>query len=232
LRTYQCFNSNGVSVLVTDDDLDAAAGTAGPLSAELAEAAAQARRIDLVANLRRSLEGDDRAGKLTAAKALLALQDHSARGLLEYLAPAEDDAVVAKSYSAVATRLRGPQAALEMFCAADTDPQLARLLVSNYNSHLRIESGDITFLVTALKLYRDKELPWLKNLPADLWDNAVYIMLVALTGEDAVRLLREPAHQAQRSELLGLLPDLIEQTADGDIVEELQTLRAELLAAD
>jgi hypothetical protein len=232
LRTYQCFNSNGVSVLVTDDDLDAAAGTAGPLSAELAEAAAQARRIDLVANLRRSLEGDDRAGKLTAAKALLALQDHSARGLLEYLAPAEDDAVVAKSYSAVATRLRGPQAALEMFCAADTDPQLARLLVSNYNSHLRIESGDITFLVTALKLYRDKGLPWLKNLPTDLWDNAVYIMLVALTGEDAVRLLREPAHQAQRSELLGLLPDLIEQTADDDIVEELQTLRAELLAAD
>jgi hypothetical protein len=232
LRTYQCFNRDGVSVLVTDDDLDAAAGNGEPLTAELADAAAQAGRIDFIAGLRRSLGGDDRARKLAAAKALLALQDHGAGGLLEYLAPADDDAVVAKSFYAVATRLRGPQAALEKFCATDTDPQLARLLVSNYNSHLRLESGDITFLVTALQYYRDKRLPWLKKLRADLWDNGVYIMLVAFTGEAAVRLLREPAHEAERSALLGLLPDLIEQTADDDIVEEAQTLRAELLAAD
>jgi hypothetical protein len=232
LRTYQCFNSNGVSVLVTDGDLDAAAGNDQPLSAELADAAAQARRVDLIAHLRRSLEGDNRARKLSAAKALLALQDHGAGGLLEYLAPEEDDAVVARSYIAVATRLRGPQAALDMFCAADTDPQLARLLVSNYNSHLQPESGDIGFLITALQHYCDKRLPWLKNLRADLWDNGVYIMLVALTGETAVRLLREPAHEAERSVLLGLLPDVIEQTADDDIVEEAQTLRAELLETD
>jgi hypothetical protein len=232
LRTYQCFNSDGVSVLVTDEDLDAAAENSEALSAELADAAAQAGRIDLIARLRRSLEGDDRARKLAAAKALLALQDHGARGLLEYLAPAEDDAVVAKSYAAVSTRLRGPKAALDMFCAADTDPQLARLLVSNYNSHLRPEGGDITFLVTALRHYRDKALPWLKNLHADLWDNGVYIMLVALTGEAAIRLLRTPAHEAERSALLGLLPDLIEQTGDDDIVEEALTLRAELLAVD
>ena len=232
MRTYQCFNSDGVGVLVTDDDLDEAARDDGPLSAELADAAAQAHRIDLTARLRRSLDGDDRARKLAAAKALLALQDHGAGGLLEYLAPAEDDAVVAKSYCAVAIRLRGPQAALDMFCAADTDPQLARLLVSNYNSHLRPESGDITFLITALQHYRDKQLPWLKRLRADLWDNGVYIMLVTLTGEVAVRLLREPAHEAERAALLGLLPDLIERTADDDIVEEAHTLRAELLAAD
>ena len=67
---------------------------------------------------------------------------------------------------------------------------------------------------------------------ADLWDNGVYIMLVTLTGEAAVRLLREPAHEAERAALLGLLPDLIERTADDDIVEEAHTLRAELLAAD
>ena len=228
MRTYQSFDSDGVSVLVTDDDLDAAAGTVEPLSTELADAAAQAGRTDLIASLRKSLEGNDRARKLAAAKALLALQDHGAGGLLEYLVPAEDDTVVAKSYTAVATRLRGPQAALDKFCAADTDPQLARLLVSNYNSHLRLESGDLTFLVTALQHYRDKRLPWLTKLRADLWDNGVYIMLVALTGETATALLRDPAHDVERSALLRLLPDLIEQTNDDDIVEEAQTLRAEL----
>jgi hypothetical protein len=230
LRTYQCFNSDGVSVLVTDDDLDAAAGNVKALSAEVADAAAQAGRVDLIASLRHSLEGDDRARKLAAAKALLALQDHGAGGLLDYLVPAEDDAVVAKSYTAVATRLRGPQAALDMFCAEDTDPQLARLLVSNYNSRLQLESGDITFLITALRHYRDRRLPWLKKLRGDLWDNGVYLMLVALTGETAIRLLGDPAHEEDRLALLGLLPGLIEQTRDHDIVGEAQTLRAELAA--
>ena len=230
MRTYQSFNSDGVSVLVTDGDLDAAAGTVEPLSTELADAAAQAGRTDLIASLRKSLEGDDRARKLAAVKALLALQDRDAGGLLEYLVPAEEDAVVAKSYTAVATRLRGPQAALDKFCAADTDPQLARLLVSNYNSRLRIENGDLTFLVTALQHYRDRRLPWLKALHADLWDNGVYIMLVALGGGTAIELLRDPAHDAERSTLLRLLPDLIELTNDDDIVEEAQTLRAELEA--
>jgi len=232
LRTYQCFNNDGVSVLVTDGDLDAAARESGPLRAELADAAAQAGRVDLIARLRRSLEGDDRASKLAAAKALLALQDHGAGGLLEYLVPAEDDAVVAKSYTAVAIRLRGPQAAIDTFCADDTDPQLARLLVSNYNSHLRLEGGDLTFLITALRHYRDKRLPWLHQLRAGLWDNGVYIMLVALTGETAIGLLRDPVHEAERSALLGLLPDLIELTGDDDVVEEAHSLRAELCPAD
>ena len=130
----------------------------------------------------------------------------------------------------MATRLRGPQAALDKFCAVDTDPQLARLLVSNYNSHLRLESGDLTFLVTALQHYRDRRLPWLNKLRADRWDNGVYIMLVALTGETAIALLRNPAHDTERSVLLRLLPDLIELTNDNDVVEEAQTLRAELEA--
>ena len=69
---YEAFNSNGVSVVVSDVDLDQAARDDGPLSTELADAAAQARRTDLVAHLRRSLDGDDRARKLAAAKALLA----------------------------------------------------------------------------------------------------------------------------------------------------------------
>lgn len=228
MRTYQSYNSDGVAVLVTDDDLDAAAGTVGPLSTEIANAAAQAGRTDLIAGLRTSLEGDDRARKLAAAKALLALHDHGAGGLLDYLAADEDDAVVAKSYKAVAIRLRGPQEAIDVFCADDTDPQLARLLVSNYNSHLRLESGDLTFLVSALTHYCDRRLPWLTTLPADLWDNGVYLMLVALTGDSGLALLRDPAHVAERAAVLRLLPDLVEQTNDDDVIEEAKTLREEL----
>jgi hypothetical protein len=228
VRTYHSYNSDGVGVLITDDDLDAATQTVAPMSTELANAAAQAGRTDLIAVLRKSLEGGDRARKLAAAKALLALRDHGAGGLLEYLAADEGDAVVAKSYTAVAIRLRGPQPAIDTFCADDTDPQLARLLVSNYNSHLRLESGDVNFLVTALRHYRDRRLPWLRKLSADLWDNGVYLMLVALTGDSGLELLRDPAHDAERAAVLRLLPDLIEQTNDDDVVEEAQALRDEL----
>lgn len=228
MRTYQSYNSDGIGVLVTDDELDAAAREVGPLSTELANAAAQAGRTDLVASLRKSLEGNDRACKLAAAKALLALGDHGAGGLLEYLVAGEDDPVVAKSFAAVASRLRGPQAALDFFCADDTDPQLARLLVSNYNSHLRLESGDLTFLVTALRHYRDRQLPWLEKLRTDVWDNGVYLMLVALNGDSGLALLRDPDHETERVAVLRLLPDLIEQTNDDDVVEEAQTLREEL----
>ena len=153
MQIYAAFNSTGVSVLISDADLDDAATGGAPLSTELADAAAQARRTDLIDQLRGSLAGDDRARKLSAAKALLALDDRAAGELLESLADAETDTVVAKSFRAVATRLRGPQAAVDLFTDPDTDPQLARLLVSNYNSHLRPAIGDIRFLVLALQHY-------------------------------------------------------------------------------
>jgi hypothetical protein len=213
---YEAFNSSGVSVIVADDELDQAARDSGPLSTELADAAAQARRIDLVEQLRRSLDGEDRARKLAAAKALLALNDRRARNLLESLAAAEPDTVVAKSFTAVATRLRGPQAALQLFDHPDTDPQLARLLVSNYNSHLRLEAGDIRFLVTALRHYLTRSLPWLTTLRSDIWDNGVYLIVNALSNDAAVRLLRDD--EADRSALLQLLAVLPEHTVDEDIV--------------
>ena len=72
MAIYEAFNSNGISVVVSDVDLDQVARSAGPLSTELADAAAQARRTDLVEQLRGSLDGADRARKLAAAKALLA----------------------------------------------------------------------------------------------------------------------------------------------------------------
>ena len=225
MAIYEAFNGNGVSVVVSDADLDAAARDGGPLTTELADAAAQAQRTDLVERLRRSLDGTDRARKLAAAKALLALNDRSARSLLESLAASEPDTVVAKSFAAVATRLRGPQAALQLFDHPDTDPQLARLLVSNYNSHLRLEAGDIRFLVTALRHYLARSLPWLTELPSDIWDNGVYLIVNALSNDAAVRLLR--ADEADRSTLLQLLAALPEHT-DDDIVARARELRAVL----
>ncbi len=225
MAIYEAFNSNGVSVVVSDDDLDRAALAAGPLSTELADAAAQARRTDLVEHLRRSLHGDDRARKLAAAKALLALDDRRAGQLLESLAAAEPDTVVAKSFTAVAARLRGPQAAVALFDDPDTDPQLARLLVSNYNSHLRLAAGDIQFLITALRHYLARSLPWLTNLRPDIWDNGVYLIVNALSNAVVPELLRD---DAERSELLRLLTALPEHTIDDDIVTGATDLRAVL----
>ena len=223
---YEAFNSNGVSVVVSDVDLDQAARDDGPLSTELADAAAQARRTDLVAHLRRSLDGDDRARKLAAAKALLTLDDRGASELLESRAASEPDTVVAKSFTAVATRLLGSQAALEAFHNPDTDPQLARLLVSNYNSHLRLGAGDIRFLITALRHYLARSLPWLTKLRSDIWDNGVFLIVNALSNDAAVRLLRDAA--PERSALLQLLAALPEHTDDDDIVTGAKDLRAAL----
>lgn len=224
MAIYEAFNSDGASVVISEADLDEAARNGGPLSAELADAAAQARRTDLVEQLRRSLDGTDRARKLAAAKALLALDDRSAGALLESLAAAESDIVVAKSFVAVATRLRGPQAALELFEARDTDPQLARLLVSNYNSHLRLVAGDIGFLIAALQHYIEHSLPWLATLDSDIWDNGVYLILNALSNVDVPRLIRD----SERSQILHVLAALPDHTDDDDIASCATDLRAVL----
>jgi hypothetical protein len=211
---YESFNSDGVSVVVSDVDLDQVARDIGPLSTELAE------------HLHRSLVGEDRARKLAAAKALLALADRSAGALLESLAATDPDTVVAKSFTAVATRLRGPQAALDLFLNPDTDPQLARLLVSNYNSHLRLEAGDIRFPIAALRHYLSRSLPWLTKLRPDIWDNGVFLIVNALSNDGGVQLLRQAA--PERSELLRLLAAVPEHTDDGDIVTGAKDLRAAL----
>ena len=58
MQIYAAFNGDGVSVLVSESDLDAAARVDAPLSTELADAAAQARRSDLIEQLRASLDGE------------------------------------------------------------------------------------------------------------------------------------------------------------------------------
>ena len=226
MAIYEAYNSNGVSVVVSDVDLDEAFRDGGPLSTELADAAAQAHRIDLVGQLHRSLHGDDRARKLVAAKALLALGDHQAGALLESLAASESDTVVAKSFTAIAMRLRGPLAALELFEDPDTDPQLARLLVSNYNSHLQLAADDIRFLIAALRRYLTRGLPWLTTLQSEIWDNGVFLIVNALSNDGAVRLLRDD--ETERSALLQLLAVLPEHTDDDDVVAGATDLRAVL----
>ena len=96
MAIYEAYNSNGVSVVVSDVDLDEAVRDGGPLSTELADAAAQAHRTDLIGQLYRSLDGDGRARKLAAAKALLALGDQQAGALLESLAASDDDIVAGR----------------------------------------------------------------------------------------------------------------------------------------
>ena len=191
MAIYEAFNGDGVSVVVSDVDLDQAARDDGPLSTELADAAAQARRTDLVEHLRRSLDGDDRARKLAAAKALLALDDRGAGELLEsrlHRSPTPSSPRASpRSLRACADR----KWRSSVFDDPDTDPQLARLLVSNYNSHLRLESGDIRFLITALRHYLARSLPWLTKLRPDIWDNGVFLIVNALSNDGAVRLLRD-----------------------------------------
>ena len=228
VQIYAAFNGDGVSVLVSESDLDAAARVDAPLSPELADAAAQARRPDLIGQLRASLDGDDRARKLAAAKALLALDDRASGELLESRSVVETDAVVAKSFIAIATRMRGPQAAVDLFEAFDTDPQLARLLVSNYNSHLRPQSGDIRFLACALEHYVRRSLPWLSTLRASLWDNGVYLIVDALSNETATRLLRGEDHRTERDALLALLSEVQVLAGDDDLVADARVLQAAL----
>jgi len=103
---------------------------------------------------------------------------------------------------------------------------LARLLVSNYNSHLRLEGGDIRFLITALRHYLTRNLPWLTNLRSDSWDNGVFLIVNALSNDAAVRLLRDIG--PERSDLLQLLAALPEHTIDDDIVTGAKDLRAAL----
>ncbi len=127
----------------------------------------------------------------------------------------------------MATRLRGAEAVVDLFCDPTTDPQLARLLVSNYNSHLRPDIGDVRFLVCALQHYIDRGLPWLTKLRADMWDNGVFLMLNGLSNEHAVRLLRrQPVGAVDAARAAA---DISANTPiDDDILEESRSLGAAL----
>ena len=231
MKTYDVFNSIGIAVQVTDEDLDRASRKIAPLSAELADAAAIARRTDLLAQLRLSLSGSDRAQKLATALAVLALADHATIPLLEKLAAEESDSIVAKSFTAVVVRMRGPDAARDYFLGPDADPEIAALLISNYNSQLEPEPGDVRFLIIALAHYLDRSLPWLRKLKRSLWDNDLFGILDALSGEAALRQLRTADLAAERTRLRTLLSRLPDLRLNAETREEAQELMAVLSAS-
>ena len=171
------------------------------------------------------LTGDDRLGKLSAAKALLADRDESAIELLERLAADDPDEVTGASFRAVAARLRGIAEVERLFLDPETDPRLARLLLSNYNSDLVPDAGDVRFLVLALRTYVDRSLPWLDTLRQDLWDNGAYLILVGLTHASAMDQLCSEPLAAERAALLPLLERVVQEDGDDDLVAEAHGLR-------
>lgn len=227
MTTYEVYNDDGLLARVSDQQLAEAAAGDGPLTAQLANAAAAAGCVALVVRLRATLDATERPRKLAAAKALLALGDTAAIGLLEQRATSEVDTIAAKVFTAVALRMRGPDHAAAYFRAADSDPQTCRLLLSNYNSYLELERGDVRFLVFAVRAYMDKRLPWLRKLRVDLWENGLYLALQALGGASALDL---EALGPERGELTALLDGIAELRVDRDIREEAAALRRRLTA--
>jgi hypothetical protein len=83
----------------------------------------------------------------------------------------------ANVYTAVATRLRGPEAATAQFLSPKTDPQVARFLISNYNSYLQLESGDLKLLVLGTRQISSARSSRTQKLRAELWDNGIDLIL-------------------------------------------------------
>jgi hypothetical protein len=113
MKTYRVFNEKNAVEKVSEADLDLAAKSAGPLSTPIANAAAAARRRDLIPQLRKTLAAPTRPAKLAAVSALLALQDRDAAALLLKSARDEKDAVVGAVMTATALRLHGVEACVK-----------------------------------------------------------------------------------------------------------------------
>ena len=62
----------------------------------------------------------------------------------------------------------------------------------------------------------------------DIWDNGVYLILMGLSNDTAVRLLRDDQHQMERSQLLRLLSGLADRPGDDDIASDARSLQAVL----
>jgi hypothetical protein len=180
MQSYRVYNKSGVIVTVSDADLDEAARGAGELSTELAAAAAMAKRGDLGARLRATLAGPERLQKLAAARALMVARDAEARPLLEQRAADEEDVIAARFFRAAAVRLGGTDAMRREFDRDDGDPDLQRMLVAVYNNYEAPDDGDVDFWIHALRVFLDKERPWVQKEKKDLWTNAVETLVTAL----------------------------------------------------
>lgn len=216
MRTYLVFNQNNVQCKVTDHDLERAALEDGPLATHLANAAAAARHQSLRIRLRQTLAGEQRLQKLAGARALLALADQDAVALLRQKAAEEKDAVVANMFLAVALRIEGVGALRAAFEDGDGSPELARCSVSVYNGPFEMALDDVEFLTIALAAYLDASRGWLKSLSKDLWQNGVYILVHALTGEVVGKILANDAGRAAHDQVRDLMTRVVSSRADRD----------------
>jgi hypothetical protein len=227
MKTYRVFNEKNAVEKVSEADLDQAAKSAGPLSTSIANAAAAARRHDLVPQLRETLVAPTRRAKLAAARALLALQDRDAAALLLQFARDETDAVVASVMTATALRLRGVEALRGAFYGEDTPLPLRQLIPSIYPGKLDLTEQDLAFLVEVLGNYLDKKPAWIGELDQDAWRGRVYGLVASITldqtGDDPNTLRQPPA--ALRDSIITVLTRIASSKAERNTKQDAKRWR-------
>lgn len=216
MTTYPVFNENNVLVEVTTQQLDDAAADGDALPTHLANAAGAAKRRDLIGRLRVTLGAAARRNKLAAARALLALDDRDAAGLLRERSAGEADAIVASVFRGIALRLDGIESLRRSFAAGDEDPPLAGALASVYNGVFDLAPADLEFLLEAITAYTANEKRWIAGMSRDEWRSDLYVLVKALGRGMALIGDRIRARTA--------LSQIVASRADRDTKKEAQKL--------
>lgn len=220
MQAYRVFNENNALVEVTERQLDEAAAGHDALPTQLANAAGVARRRDLIGRLRTTLCVPERRNKLAAARALLALDDREAIGLLRERAEADVDAIVARVFRALALRLEGVDAVRRAFTAGDEDPALAGVLASIYTGQFSLTPEDVTLLLNLIEAYVSNKQSWISAMRRDEWRSDLYILVNALARGVALIGNREHART--------ILSQIVASRADRDTKTEAKKLLAQV----
>ncbi len=228
MAKHEVFGSNGVVVLVSDEELNAALGQPAPLPTQIINAAAKSGRKDLAEKIRLSLCAPVRSQKLAAAKALFVLDYKSAAPDLLALSQKETDQVVSNTFSAVHLALTGTENAVKYFLNPNSDPNTASRLILNYNSYIHLRIEDLEFLAIALTEYHTRSLPWLKNYNEEHWNGDLLVMIAALSKSDAVERLLKPESSLMRETILQALTALLAMSIDKELRKDIKTLQRKL----
>lgn len=226
MRTYKVPNKIGVFVTLSDHDLERESKLDGPVPVQIAHAAALAKRKDFLPRIRQTLSVPDRAQKLSAAYALLALRDQESISLLDAKAQVEKDEIPARLFRLIALRLRGVEQLAKCFFG-DEEHQTSMLVPSVYGGYPNIEEADIRFLVAALEAYVEKSLKWIRKLKMDYWENDVALIMSALATQASIDLMKQLHLSQTRTKACNLLRMLLAFDIDDDIREDVQSLLAE-----
>lgn len=220
MQTFRVFNENNVLVDVTARQLDDAVSSHEMLPTHIANAAAAAKRQDLIPLLRSTLGATQRRNKLAAARALLALDDHATAPLLRQRAATETDPIVANMFRALALRLDGIEAVRRTFEDGDRAPQLAGVLASIYNGVFDLSREDVEFLLDAVADYIANSRAWIATMPRDEWRSDLYVMIKTLS--------RDQAKVTDRERMKSVLSTVASSRADRDTKKEAQRLLDDL----